>query len=767
MDFKKVLPFMLLAMALIVFWPPLMEYVARKNNWKLPNERPTTQMSSATQPVIDASGNPTSGVSAPPNSSSPNSPSTGAASTSPGVALPSRDASTLPAAVSGAYTILNQVGAEQTTEQTTELGLTAIDSLEYKERKESPWAMRLSLSNVGAAISQVSLSDYRNNLREKSPYTFATGEKGFIELTRPMATRALIIDGTRIDLTNARWTIAQTSLDAGAQRQFVRYELNIARDNIPAIRISKTYALFSRAAKPAEGTVEGTVEGPLGYEPVAGHVIENLTANPISVALITNGPNCPPAESERMPDRQIISGHDMGTGRVRIEHKYTDSITETPWELTKHPNDYPFVWICGATVYFNAIIRPEPIAPAVHPEYIESVRAVSITPLVYGAERAIGTAIQTKPFIIESGESLDLNFRMYFGPRKREVLTNNYFAKPFVEYAASLVIAAWPCGICTFGWLIDILFSVLKAFHFVLRDWGLAIIALVVLVRTLLHPITKRSQLSMMKMGKMGPEVERLKKKFADDKDGLNKAMIQFYKQQGAAPILGCLPMFLQMPIWIALWQALQTTFDLRHAPAFYGLTWINDLSKPDHLIDFADYGWRTLHVPLLPFTTISGLNILPLLMGVIMYYQIKIQPKPVSMTPEQAQQQKIVQIMMIFMMPVFLYGSPSGLTLYIITSTLLGIFETKIVRRQYEAQEAEAAKFQIVEGEVVTAAAASRPASLGTPVNRPAEKKVRPTGKIAGIFFDLNQRAEDMRDKLEKQQNITGKSGQKPKKKK
>src|SRR2546423_4854244 len=106
----------------------------------------------------------------------------------------------------------------------------------------------------------------------------------------------------------------------------------------------------------------------------------------------------------------------------------------------------------------------------------------------------------------------------------------------------------------------------LSAFHWVTRDWGLAIICLVIVVRVALHPITKRSTISMQKMGKMGPEIERLKKKYGDNKDELNKAMMQVYKEQGFTPVLGCLPMFLQMPIWIALWQALQTTFELRQA---------------------------------------------------------------------------------------------------------------------------------------------------------------------------------------------------------
>src|SRR2546423_15652501 len=132
----------------------------------------------------------------------------------------------------------------------------------------------------------------------------------------------------------------------------------------------------------------------------------------------------------------------------------------------------------------------------------------------------------------------------------------------------------------------------LSAFHWVTRDWGLAIIWLVIVVRTALHAITKRSTISMQKMGKMGPEVERLKKKYGDNKDELNKAMMQLYKEQGATPILGCLPMFLQMPIWIALYNSLQNTFELRQAPFLHPfgipLTWIHDLAKPDALIGFS-----------------------------------------------------------------------------------------------------------------------------------------------------------------------------------
>ena len=149
---------------------------------------------------------------------------------------------------------------------------------------------------------------------------------------------------------------------------------------------------------------------------------------------------------------------------------------------------------------------------------------------------------------------------------------------------------------------------ILTTFHAVFRDWGLAIIGLVCLVRLLLHPITKKSQINMMQMSKMGPEIERLKKKYGDNKDELNKAMMGVYKQQGLTPVLGCLPMFLQTPIWIALWSALQSTFELRQAGFLrwehVHLTWISDLSHPDALITFSQT------ISLLGYFHISSLNI-------------------------------------------------------------------------------------------------------------------------------------------------------------
>jgi YidC/Oxa1 family membrane protein insertase len=331
-----------------------------------------------------------------------------------------------------------------------------------------------------------------------------------------------------------------------------------------------------------------------------------------------------------------------------------------------------------------------------------------------------------------------LPMRVFFGPRQRKLLNDAYYSAFPLSFNDTLVLTSGFCGYCTFQWLVNALVWLLAAFHFVVRDWGLSIIGLVIMVRVLLHPITKRSQISMSKMSKMGPEMEKLKKKYGDNKDELNKAMMQFYKEQGATPILGCLPMLLQTPIWIALWQALQTTFELRQAPFLrvfgFNLTWIHDLSKPDHFLTFHA-------VPLIFGWTVSAVNLLPFLLAIVFFFQTKLQPKPAALTPEQEQQQKMMQWMTL-LFPLMLYNGPSGLNLYIFTSTGIGIIESKIIRDHIKQRdEAEKA------GRVIVDAGKKFKSGGGKalPTDQP-----KPKG-LMGWVAQLQERAEQVRREAEK----------------
>jgi YidC/Oxa1 family membrane protein insertase len=188
----------------------------------------------------------------------------------------------------------------------------------------------------------------------------------------------------------------------------------------------------------------------------------------------------------------------------------------------------------------------------------------------------------------------------------------------------------------------------------------------------------------MSKMSGMAPKVEELKKKYANNKAELNKHMMALYKEQGASPVMGMLPMLVQMPVWIALYSAINASLSLRGAPFWL---WITDLSAPDALFRFS-----TITIPLVKWN-ISSFNLLPILMGIAFYLQQKLMPKSAaaSTNPQLQQQQKMMMIMMPIMFPLMLYSRPSGLNLYIMASTFAGVFEQYVIRKHIrEKEEAE-----------------------------------------------------------------------------
>jgi YidC/Oxa1 family membrane protein insertase len=385
---------------------------------------------------------------------------------------------------------------------------------------------------------------------------------------------------------------------------------------------------------------------------------------------------------------------------ISVDNHYVEYFKdeEQTLELTKNDANLPLYWVGTSSVYFQAIVMPPVLEgpDGGRSASLASFKGIGVNPAA--KDHPFALTADTVAITVQPNHRLNYPLSVFFGPKWRNVLNEPFYASLPRDYDQTLVVRSGPCAMCTFDWLINVLVVMLGAFHTIARDWGLAIICLVVLVRLALHPITKRSQVSMMKMGKMGPEMKRLQEKYKDDKEQLQKAMWEFQKQQGITPILGCLPMFLQMPIWIALWSALNTTFELRHSSFLWGWTWIDDLAKPDRLIPFPS-GWG-FTIPLIG-VVVDALNVLPILLAVVFYLQQKYTPKPAAMTPEQEQQQKIMQGMMVFLFPLFLYGQPSGLNLYILTSTGIGIWESKRIRRHIkEKEEAEKAGIVIVDAE-------------------------------------------------------------------
>lgn len=202
-------------------------------------------------------------------------------------------------------------------------------------------------------------------------------------------------------------------------------------------------------------------------------------------------------------------------------------------------------------------------------------------------------------------------------------------------------------------WLSGPLFVLLTILQGWVVNWGIAIILLTVIVKALLYPLSAASFRSMAKMRKLQPEMVRLKERYGDDRQQFSQAMMELYKKEGANPLGGCLPILLQMPVFLALYWTLMESVELRHSPFIPG--WINDLSSMD------------------PYF------VLPILMGISMFVTQMLQPEPPD--PVQAKVFKFMPIMFTF----FFLWFPSGLVLYWFINNLLSILQQWYVTRQIE----------------------------------------------------------------------------------
>ncbi|MEZ0264643.1 MAG: YidC/Oxa1 family insertase periplasmic-domain containing protein, partial [Phycisphaerae bacterium] len=426
-----------------------------------------------------------------------------------------------------------------------------------KETANDPtYAMGVRVVPRGAAVDRVVLNSFDKSADDrKSRFTFEEpfgADKGApVAETRTLMSRTVSIAGQRVDLGAVDWR------EEKADDKSVVYAVDVydgAGDK--AAKVATVYKTFALTAKadPSQGYVLNVTQR-----------VENATAEPFTTWTVVNGVGTPPRELEQRPDQAVIGAFHVEGGTAKLHQWLLSSefgpngFTSKAW--SKDEKERPALWIGQQSSYFNSIVRPVPFDNAPRDaDWVASFGGDLINPTATADHFWVMTNVRTKDQTVEAGKAKDFAYEAYFGPKGRKVLKNDFYGAAPRFYDQTLVISGGLCAVCTWSWLINGLVWLLGIFEWATRDWGVAIILLVLLVRALLHPITKKSQVHMMKMQKMGPELEKLKKRYADDKEALAKAQMSFYKEQGMGPILGCLPMFLQMPIWIALWNALQST---------------------------------------------------------------------------------------------------------------------------------------------------------------------------------------------------------------
>jgi YidC/Oxa1 family membrane protein insertase len=247
-------------------------------------------------------------------------------------------------------------------------------------------------------------------------------------------------------------------------------------------------------------------------------------------------------------------------------------------------------------------------------------------------------------------------FKVYTGPKDLSALA------AVDRHLARAVDLGW------FSFAAEPMLRLLKLFHRATRNYGVDIILLTVLVKLVTVPLTYKSYKSMQGMQKLQPQMKKLQEKYADDRTALNKEVMELYRRHNVNPLGGCLPMVVQMPIFIGLYNALLSAVELRHAPF---MLWINDLSAPDRLPPIT-------HAPL---AVIAGIDIripvLTLLMGLSMLAQQR-------MTPQvgDPMQQRMMMIMPLVFTVMFI-NFPSGLSLYWLVNNVLTIAQQIWMQRQ------------------------------------------------------------------------------------
>lgn len=361
---------------------------------------------------------------------------------------------------------------------------------------------------------------------------------------------------------------------------------------------------------------------------------------------------------------------------------------------TSREKGYKLSWYASVNRYFSFAVHPVLDEQGQGSKFLENV-IQEVRPVVSSTDdpkkKLVFTGLYSPVVTIKPGQETAFDLGVYAGPLDRHLLEKEQPYQSLRMRGMILYQMSSFCAICTFQWLGIFLLWFLSVVHSITFDWGLSIIILVCVVRTLLHPLTKKAQISMQRfgkiMGELKPEQEKLQAKYKNDPKKLQQEQMRLMKEHGANPmqLLGCLPMLLQTPIWIALYAMLYFAFDLRHQPALWGLfqqiggwPFLADLSSADHFFWQFNKPFQFLKI-----WNITGINILPILMGVVFFIQQKYMTPPPSATTtkEQLQTQKIMKVMMVVMFPVMLYSAPSGLTLYIFTSSLIGIIEGRYIR--------------------------------------------------------------------------------------
>jgi YidC/Oxa1 family membrane protein insertase len=297
-------------------------------------------------------------------------------------------------------------------------------------------------------------------------------------------------------------------------------------------------------------------------------------------------------------------------------------------------------WLGFTDKYWGSAVIPEQTAP------IDARFSASggMQPEDYQAD------FLGKEQTVAPGAAFETTTRVFAGAKEVSTI-DNYESKLGIKKFSLMIDWGW-------FWMITIpMFRLLDAIYKVVGNFGVAILIVTVLVKLAFFPLANRSYNSMAKMKKIQPKIAALKELYPDDRAKQQQEQMELFKREGVNPVAGCLPMVIQIPVFFALYKVIFITIEMRHAP-FFG--WIKDLSAPDPTNVFTLFGlipWDSTAVPVIGH--FLALGIWPLIMGVSMFFQMKMNPEPAD--PVQKSMFAWMPVIFTFMLGTF----PAGLVIY------------------------------------------------------------------------------------------------------
>ncbi|MBC2602816.1 membrane protein insertase YidC [Puniceicoccus vermicola] len=328
------------------------------------------------------------------------------------------------------------------------------------------------------------------------------------------------------------------------------------------------------------------------------------------------------------------SGGILGIGAREARPKVQETVSNLYWGVVKNQY-FAFVATVGEGMKSNGFFTTEThLTPAELASDTDTVDAVRAS-LAFPISR------------IDAGESKSIELEFYTGPKEFKRLSK------LGDHQEEVMQFGF------FGFFSKILMFFLYGIHSVIPSWGWSIVVMTIIIKVCFWPLTAKAAASQKRMRKIQEPLKEIREKFKDNPQKMQKETMRLFRENKVNPAAGCLPIFIQMPIFFGLFWMLRTASELRYAP----FLWINDLSQPDTVAYIFDF----------------PINILPLIMGVTMFFQMRMTP---AMASGDATQQKIMKFLP-FIFLIFLYNFSSGLVVYWTVQNLLTILQQYITNKR------------------------------------------------------------------------------------